>query len=202
MQPLTLPQFYHNLTNKPDGVSRMRGNAWKSFLKRVTFKVEYKDSIVWFHYQLQLSRTSPDGLTTCNCCIRGCMEIKCLSNVELAASIQFYLDRTNSHQRTKTFAFSCQAMNFIWRKPLFTIHKYNLKFLWLSQTVTLKDMAVVCVFPDQEFWEVCLPALVAKYYSNRYSNWKTDINICYYFDRDLKLCINFSNVRFYTWNGF
>lgn len=122
---------------------------------------------------------SPGGLTTCECCGKGCLEIKCPFKYR-SDSIQQTLD-----EHDKDFCLELTANGLNLKK---THHFYsqvqtqvfvaNAKHCDLV-VWTQKDMAVVRIFPDVHFWEsrlkkaqeffqkVCLPELVGKHFSMR-----------------------------------
>uniref|UniRef100_A0A3B3TNE0 YqaJ viral recombinase domain-containing protein n=1 Tax=Poecilia latipinna TaxID=48699 RepID=A0A3B3TNE0_9TELE len=99
---------------------------------------------------------SPDGLTTCDCCVDANDKNFCLqlsgSELHLKKHHPYY-----TRVQTEIFVTKSNHCDLV---------------VW-----TQKDMAVVRVFPDQEFWEprlqkaqsffknICLPELVGRYFS-------------------------------------
>ncbi|XP_026064445.1 uncharacterized protein LOC113047301 [Carassius auratus] len=120
---------------------------------------------------------SPDGLTMCDCCGKGCLEVKCPFKYR-SSTIQQALETKDKNfclelsyeklQLKKTHSYYTQMQTQIF----VTGSNHCDLAVW-----TLKDFVVVRVFPDQEFWDlrlqkaqkffekVCLPELIAKYYS-------------------------------------
>lgn len=73
---------------------------------------------------------SPDGLTTCECCGKGCLEIKCPFKYR-SDSFQHWM------RMTKTSASSWQQMDLTWRRHTTFTHKCKHRSLWPTQsTVT------------------------------------------------------------------
>lgn len=120
---------------------------------------------------------SPDGLTTCDCCGNGCLEIKCPYKYRTSC-IQEAVDAND-----KNFCLQLSGSELHPKKnhPYYTQVQTEI-FVTKSNHCDLvvwtqKDMAVVRVFPDQEFWEprlqkaqsffknICLPELVGRYFS-------------------------------------
>ncbi|XP_052454751.1 uncharacterized protein LOC128015093 [Carassius gibelio] len=120
---------------------------------------------------------SPDGLTMCECCGKGCLEVKCPFKYR-SCNIQQALD-----MKDKDFCLQLSSDNLqLKRHHRFYTQIQTQIFVTQSNHCDLvvwteNDFTVVRVFPDQEFWEprlqkaqeffkkVCLPELVAKYHS-------------------------------------
>ncbi|KAK7899652.1 hypothetical protein WMY93_020505, partial [Mugilogobius chulae] len=120
---------------------------------------------------------SPDGLIMCDCCGKGCLEIKCPFKYR-SSSIKHALETHDKHfclelsrdgltlRKSHPYYAQVQAQIFV------TCSNHCDFVVW-----TQKDMVVVRLFPDQAFWEprlkkaqqffkcVCLPELVARYFT-------------------------------------
>uniref|UniRef100_A0A669BC23 SWIM-type domain-containing protein n=2 Tax=Oreochromis niloticus TaxID=8128 RepID=A0A669BC23_ORENI len=122
---------------------------------------------------------SPDGLTTSECCGKGCLEIKCPFKYR-SDSIQQALD---AHDKDFCLELTANGLNLkkthhFYSQVQTQVFVSNAKHCDLV-VWTQKDMAVVRIFPDVHFWEsrlkkaqeffqkVCLPQLVGKHFSMR-----------------------------------
>uniref|UniRef100_A0A3Q3ANK9 YqaJ viral recombinase domain-containing protein n=1 Tax=Kryptolebias marmoratus TaxID=37003 RepID=A0A3Q3ANK9_KRYMA len=120
---------------------------------------------------------SPDGLTTCDCCGNGCLEIKCPYKYRTSC-IQQAVD---ANDKNFFLQLSGNELHLKKHHPYYTQVQTEI-FVTKSNhcdlvVCTEKDMAIVRVFPDQEFWEphlqkaqsffknICLPELVGRYFS-------------------------------------
>uniref|UniRef100_A0A8C6PF74 YqaJ viral recombinase domain-containing protein n=1 Tax=Nothobranchius furzeri TaxID=105023 RepID=A0A8C6PF74_NOTFU len=122
---------------------------------------------------------SPDGLTTCDCCGKGCLEIKCpfkqrAASIKEALAAQdkdFCLEvAANGLQLKQAHPYYCQVQTQIFVKGA----NHCDLVVW-----TQRDLAVIRIFPAVDFWKprlkqaqeffvkVCLPELVGKYFSKQ-----------------------------------
>ncbi|XP_025765083.1 uncharacterized protein LOC112847531 [Oreochromis niloticus] len=122
---------------------------------------------------------SPDGLTICDCCGKGCLEIKCpfkqrMASIKEALAAQdkdFCLEvAANGLQLKQAHPYYCQVQTQIF----VTGANHCDLVVW-----TQRDLAVIRIFPAVDFWKprlkqaqdfflkVCLPELVGKYFSKQ-----------------------------------
>uniref|UniRef100_A0A3P9DA02 YqaJ viral recombinase domain-containing protein n=1 Tax=Maylandia zebra TaxID=106582 RepID=A0A3P9DA02_9CICH len=114
---------------------------------------------------------SPDGLTTCECCGKGCLEIKCPFKYR-CDSIQ---EALNAHDKDFCLELTAKGLNLKKTHRFYSqVHTQvfvaNAKHCDLV-VWTQKDMAILRILPDVHFWEshlkkaqeffqkVCLPEL-------------------------------------------
>lgn len=121
---------------------------------------------------------SPDGLIMCECCGKGCLEVKCPFKYR-SCTIQQALD-----MKDRDFCLQLSPANDLQVKRNHRFYTQIQTQIFVTQSNhcdlviwTEQDFVVVRIFPDSEFWEVrlqkaqdffkkvCLPELLAKYYS-------------------------------------
>lgn len=141
---------------------------------------EYIESGLIINSSYPYFATSSDGIVSCNCHGKGCIEVKCFKILESSESFDILTLKPKNILNTINGKFSVEKEHELYYKLQLQIHLCEVEYcdlvIW-SPTNTL----IIPVMADTEFWnkvkekalqfhqEVIMPELLGKFFTGHYN---------------------------------